>query len=988
MAGEQQQGSVLDQAMGTDSTQQAAPATVQPAQGGGVLDQAMQGTADEAKKNDAVVQPEQSSPYNWLERTEAATVGRLLPQDNKVLNWINEHVAQPPVRMGKEVGNIAASKGLEGIAHAEEGLGNAEAKIFNAPNMTREIPAWAKGNEGAYLKYRYEQENPRLAGMTTSLFNFAGELVGNPTNWPLMSAGEAKSAVMKVFNKAFGYQMGVSAVTEGKDLWDNWDKMSTEARWHGITDLFLHTVAAREALKGHGTGKGTEAVESTPKAAKPTKVAGEVPVTQTHAGVEVPVSAQHAESVSEGTNPRENKPVAQIEKSNNLHDITEFQRQKTAPAATAAAHSILGQSAEDLINQHDATIAGEPMPASVAENNQPSKYETIDDAANALNTKARQTTYAKADDISAREQAEWQRQVEVAHQNDKSAVDHYNQMVDEHNANLQESDEPMERITHDPSKVDVPERPKTYGELKGAVDRAYADLKSPDAEVRENAVDSIDKAEKNLDNWFKQHSDEISPEEYTSAKKLIYAGARFQEIANSLRNSITNDNLTGNKLRSVISAMDTRMMKRGEPVGAFERLVGKDVSDNWRKVSRLFDPIQGAPKGLKSLGHLAMHFAVAHMLGPLGLVGKVGAHFLLDRVLSSPEWGKWFSDLSSAVKDKISDAKEIPQNILDRFKSMWDGLKNREEGAAGADITPRAAGSPVPPKFGRVGLGGTGEEVAPTPAPQSTLEEAMKPGPDLTEEQNQMTHIGTPEHGITSDFETQVPQALKDKWQGKPHPPRVNTPKGYPKASYIDELADHLNANFTHEQVLRTSAHEVAHALIQHELGIPTDDSSSMELGNYAMVKGRQDRLGKKMKTNGVAGGGWSPGNGWQDRFDAAKAAGDGKQVRSLLHDYVTQLMGGRAVEELMGTSPKDVDLHVGGDEAIAKRVMSHYGVPSYLHSALMREATTRAKAILHDKWDTVSHMAGQLSNHFGGGIIDSKTFHHYRQGGTYENKP
>ena len=181
-------------------------------------------------------------------------------------------------------------------------------------------------------------------------------------------------------------------------------------------------------------------------------------------------------------------------------------------------------------------------------------------------------------------------------QAEKAGIDHYNEMVDEHNAQLGEGEEPMQHQAFDPSRITEAmeeERPKTYGELKGALDRANADLKSSDASVREEAVDAIEKAQKQLDGWFKQHSDVISPEEYSSAKKLVYAGARFQEIANGLRAGIENDNLTGNKLRSIIAGIDNRMIKRGEAPGAFRRLVGEDVYQNWRDVARLFDPIQG-----------------------------------------------------------------------------------------------------------------------------------------------------------------------------------------------------------------------------------------------------------------------------------------------------------------------------------------------------------------------------------------------------------
>src|SRR5208337_4443960 len=282
---------------------------------------------------------------------------------------------------------------------------------------------------------------------------------------------------------------------------------------------------------------------------------------RTVANVEVPVSAQLAESIAG----EKNAPVEATTRS--MHDIREHQRNETAPAATAAMHSVLGLGAEDLIAQHDAIRDKAPMPEQVAGTNQASKYETIDAAAKALNDKAVNTTYAKADEISEREQAEHARKVQKAVQDEKDGIDHYNGLVDEHNAQLSEGDEPMEHQTFNPSRITETmeaDRPKTYGELKGALDRANADLSSPDAQVREEAVDAREKAQKQLDGWFKSHSDEISPEEYTSAKKLVYAGARFQEIANGLRAGIENDNLTGNKLRSIIAAIDNRMIKRGE----------------------------------------------------------------------------------------------------------------------------------------------------------------------------------------------------------------------------------------------------------------------------------------------------------------------------------------------------------------------------------------------------------------------------------------
>ena len=104
---------------------------------------------------------------------------------------------------------------------------------------------------------------------------------------------------------------------------------------------------------------------------------------------------------------------------------------------------------------------------------------------------------------------------------------------------------------------------------------------------------------------------------------------------------------------------------------------------------------------------MALSFITHHFFGPLGLVGKVGAHWLMDKVLSAPEWGNWFKDMSDAVRDKAARGAEIPMNLLQKFKTMYENSKaSREEGVAGGEITPRRTGEQPAPKFGRAGLGG------------------------------------------------------------------------------------------------------------------------------------------------------------------------------------------------------------------------------------------------------------------------------------------
>ena len=660
-------------------------AAAQPQAGGDAFDQLPADKSESVNISSQATNQKTATPYNWLERMEGSVLQHVpFAEDNKVLNWVNTHVAQPPVKMGEEVGKIFSQHGLEMLG---EGLHAGE-----------QVPEYAKSDPGAYWKLQLEKEKPELAGVASSVFDTIGNIGGNPTNWPLMGASAAKSALARTFAKVFGVQMATDAIREGGDLWDNWEKMDTEQKYKRVTDLITHAYFTKKSME-HGTAPSKEGPQPKPAAER---VAGERQTTKNIAGVETPVSAQHAQTIET------NNPVEAT--GGQAQALNEFKRTQTAPAATAAMHSVLGQGAEDLIAQHDAVTNATELPEKVAGTNQPSKYESIDDAAQALNQKARSTTYAKADEISEREQQAHQQNLQSALQNEKEGIDHYNQLVDEHNAQLGEGEEPMQHETFDPTRIQEEfekQRPKTYGELKGALDRANNDLQSRDASVREEAVDAKDKATKALDGWFKQHSDEISPEEYTSAKKLVYAGARYQEIANGLRASIDNDNLTGNKLRSIIANVDNKMIRRGEAPGAFQRLVGDDVYKNWREVARLFDPILTKDPGTMTYGKLALGYVVHHFFGPLGLVGRVGAHWLMDKALSSPEWGNWFKDMSDAVREKAASGRDIPMNLLQKFKTMYENSKiGGEEGAAGAKVSPRNVGEPAPPKFGRAGLGG------------------------------------------------------------------------------------------------------------------------------------------------------------------------------------------------------------------------------------------------------------------------------------------
>src|SRR5271166_5326170 len=89
------------------SSQPSAPSTQsdQPSQVG--LDSMVSQMAAQAPAQASQTATPQAAPYTWYERAEGAVMKHIpIDEDNKVLNWINEHVAQSHVKMGTEGGNI------------------------------------------------------------------------------------------------------------------------------------------------------------------------------------------------------------------------------------------------------------------------------------------------------------------------------------------------------------------------------------------------------------------------------------------------------------------------------------------------------------------------------------------------------------------------------------------------------------------------------------------------------------------------------------------------------------------------------------------------------------------------------------------------------------------------------------------------------------------------------------------------------------------
>jgi len=418
------------------------------------------------------------------------------------------------------------------------------------------------------------------------------------------------------------------------------------------------------------------------------------PTTQTTAGVTAPISALQQEYVS---------PLAKVgAKLASPGADSEFQRTQTRPATQRQLISTIGQPAEDKIAKLEAIREGKPTPNPIAGTQTPSKFQTFDDVAKATEQSAAKT-YQKADAVSDRDIAAWQTATRDALNEHKAAIDRYNQMVDEYNANRNTADDKeMPRATYDPNAVSVPEKPQSYSELKAELDRAKAEGASSDAAVREDAYKTgIPKAEKAIDQWFKQHSDDISPAEYASAKSLYADSQRFQEIANGLRSATNKGTLTGNTLRGLESTIDNKMIRRGQAPGAFQRLLGEDAYDNWTNVAKLFDPVKGALQGQKSWGTYATEYIVASVLGIKGIAAKAATELLMNRIMFHPEWGQWFSKFTNTLKNLATrEHGELgaPGTVGEAFgqddKQHFYDLMNAAQGKAAGEVKAQAAPAP------------------------------------------------------------------------------------------------------------------------------------------------------------------------------------------------------------------------------------------------------------------------------------------------------
>ena len=418
------------------------------------------------------------------------------------------------------------------------------------------------------------------------------------------------------------------------------------------------------------------------------------PTTQTTAGVEAPISAVQQENPSRVTE-LASKFLT------NRGAAEDFRKEQTAPAATNQLAATVSHSVEDKTNAHNAIMENRPTPDKISGTQTTPKYQSMDEAAQAAEATA-QKTYRKADAASDADIAAWQQTVKEALNEHKALLDRHNANIDAYNDNLSEGEEKMPHAVYDPNSVRIPEKPQSYSELKAELDRAKADSNSSDAAIREEAYKTgIPKAEKAIDQWFKQHSDVISPAEYDSAKKLYADSQRFQDIANGLRSATNKGTITGNTLRGLEASIDNKMIRRGQAPGAFRRLLGDEGYDNWQTVTKLFDPIKNAPKGIKSWGVYALEAAsalVAPKLAIGGIAGTMATKFLMDRVMFDPAWGAWFSKFATGLKDMVTrEHGELgaPGTVGEKFgeggaKREFNELMDRAPGKAAAEVKAQA----------------------------------------------------------------------------------------------------------------------------------------------------------------------------------------------------------------------------------------------------------------------------------------------------------
>jgi len=710
-------GSLLDEVAGpAPAPQPNAPAS--PNQGS-LLDQ----VAAEAPKTANPVNTIDTATPSYLDEVQnhvtntAKALWHGITGDEETEAERGAPTSAPPKQLGFTNENVAYNIG--NLGHGVAGFLGGVAHDLISTKMPAIMPdekkiSWTdpKANTllGKYITAPSAEERQKALAEAEAYTKSKGaEAIGHLLNTYVHTAGEyvpiAGPFVASLVDKA-----------ESGDVGGAVSQVAAMAAAHPVKGAIDETLGRTPSTDATWNKLKLDALNSTvkgPMPKTPGTVAGERttlrPTTQKTAGVEAPISAIQQENPSVVT-----KGATRLMTTPGTAE--EFQKTKTAPAATRQLTSTIGQVAEDKINRHNAIMDGRPTPDQIAGTQTLSKFQTHDEAAQAAEATA-QKTYKKADVASDADIAAWQHTVKEALNDHKDLLDRHNANIDAYNANLSEGEEPMPHAVYDPNAVSIPEKPQSYSELKAELDRAKADSNSQDAAIREDAYKTgIPKAEKAIDSWFKQHSDVISPAEYDSAKKLYADSQRFQEIANGLRGATAKGTITGNTLRGLEANIDNKMIRRGQGPGAFKRLLGEEGYDNWQNVTKLFDPIKGAPKGIKAWGIYALEVAASHLV-PFGMTGTIASKFLMDRIMFNPAWGQWFSKLATNLKDAVTrEHGELgpPGTVGEPFGEggagrEFEDLMNQAQGKAAAEVKAQAQ-----------------------PQTSSLLDEVAKPEPTVT----------------------------------------------------------------------------------------------------------------------------------------------------------------------------------------------------------------------------------------------------------------
>jgi hypothetical protein len=660
-------------------------------------------------------------------------VGPYVPEwTMKPMAAAEKYVLQPFARSSKEVGNITENKVNTFLAYAGDTAGQMEGDESNVAHE----PKVSSSLRATQMRLKYEKDNPWLSGATGGLANMAGQVLGDPKMWPFfykgivqklgtMAAADVAPWAEKLMAKGFGVTMGADAAEQLDNLTKNWSNMDDHDKSKAMVQLLAGAYMSQDQLRSGGApktevetpaqGKETQGTTTTQNAI--------VPSERTTAGVTADITAAQAEKLTgEKANIAARIARGAAEKVASPSAADE-QRQSARAQATSQTISAVGQRVEDQINGHMAIVEGGEAPQAIAGTDTASKYEDPHEMWQAMQQTAKDTTFGTADDISKRETAQWQEDVKANDAKNEQMVTDHNKLVDRYNATLGPNEQPEPHEIFKSENFPQPEKPKTYNELRDAVQQQEDLIRSGDNVTRAQAIVDLAKAQKAMDGWFKQHSDEISPAEYNSVRRLWASSERIKDIALDLENPIKAGNLSASKLIQIETKMNRAQIRRGQAPEAFRRLLGDAGYQNWQSITELFkavkDPdlpsrmLNWAQYGLEYLGAAAApvltHLGIgggAIGEGLVGITAKAVVERLSNAILFDPNFGSSFGKLVDWMKAQGGRAlslQDIPKDIVNKVVGIYKNSKlgQSETGAVSRDTAGAQRG-----KFSRRGVGG------------------------------------------------------------------------------------------------------------------------------------------------------------------------------------------------------------------------------------------------------------------------------------------